>query len=60
MYLVSGLDIRIFDTSEGISSLLSVLGCFPKFVFDANLFIYFKVARAHNYQESIDFNILSC
>ncbi len=23
--------------SEGISSVLSVLGCFPKFVFDANL-----------------------
>ncbi len=35
--------------SEGISSVPSVLGCFPKFVFDANLFSYFKLARAHNY-----------
>ncbi len=26
----------------GISSVLSVVGCFPKFVFNANLFIYFK------------------
>ncbi len=46
--------------SGGFSSVLSVLGCFPKFVFDSNLFIFFKQARAHSYQESVDFNIFSC
>jgi hypothetical protein len=41
------------NVSEGMSSVLSVVGSLSQFTFDANLCSFFKLSRAHNIKNRV-------